>query len=138
MPEEKSDRIRVLEELVSSTKEVRHFTFEPPINQNDLLNPCHPEFGLNAQVWQVLLGDLGILVCHHSRSEIHKVLISTPNFIELYREFEVFKILLATNGVNATEPVLCWLRGLIHAFMAEKPNVVECNVKMTGTSSTRR
>lgn len=131
------DGIKVLEELVSSTKEARHFTFEPPVDRNDLFDPYHPELGLNQPRWQVMLGDLGLLVCHHNRSEVHKLFIASPNFVELYREFEVFKTLLPVNGVRVTEPVLCWLRGLIHAFMAENPRPINCSVVMTGTSSCR-
>jgi hypothetical protein len=132
------ERITVLEELVSSTGEARHFTFEPPVNRDDLFDPYHPELGLNTNLWQVMLGDKGILVCnHHSGKKVDKLFISSQNFIELYREFETLKMILA-NGVKATEPVLCWLRGLIHAFMVENPNPVNCSVVMTGISSTRR
>ena len=129
------ERIKVLEEQVSSTGETRHFTFEPPVDRNDLFDQYHPELGLNVQVWQVMLGDLGILFCLHTRGQVHQLFIASPNFVEMYREFDTLKILLSANGVKATEPVLCWLRGLLHAFMAENPNPVNCSVVMTGTSS---
>ena len=132
-----SDRITVLEELVSSNGMARHFTFEPPEDRNDLFDQYHPELGLNTSRWQVLLGDLGIRICNHHPGKLDKLFIAKPDFTELYREFETLKKILAFSGVNATEPVLCWIRGLIHAFMAENPNPVNCEVVMTGTSSTR-
>jgi len=116
--------VKLLEELVSSTPNgARHFTFET--KDTDVR-------------WQVMLGDLGILVCAHKPGELNKLFIAEPNFVELYREFEALKVILLTNGLSTTEPVLCWIRGLLHAFMAENPNPVNCSVVMTGMSSTRR
>jgi hypothetical protein len=132
------ERITVLEELVSNNGMARHFTFEPPEDRNDLFDPYHPELGLNTSRWQVMLGNLGILICNHHPGKLDKLFIASPNFVELYQEFETLKKILEFNNVKATEPVLCWLRGLLHAFMAENPNPVNCSVVMTGTSSTRR
>ena len=132
------EKIRVLEELVSSTGEARHFTFEPPVDHFELFDNYHPELGLAERSWQVMLGNLGILFCHHYKYQVEKLFIASPNFTELYREFDTLKVLLSANGVTATEPVLCWIRGLLHAFMVENPRLVPCTVVMTGMSSTKR
>lgn len=130
--------IKVLEELVASPKtQTRHFTFELPEDPRALFDNYHPELGLKNRAWHVLLGDLGILFCDNTWT-LQKLLIKRPDFIQLYKEFEILKKLLGANGLEPTEPILCWLRGLLHALIAEKPNVVECNVVMTGTSSNRR
>jgi hypothetical protein len=111
MAEKYAGKITILEELVSTdTSSTRRFTFQPL----DRLE-C---------MWQVMLGDKGLLICNHKPGNLHKLLIAKPNFIELNQEFETLKVLLAANGVNATEPVLCWLRGLIHALVAETQNVI--------------
>jgi len=81
MSDENPGRITVLEELVSSTGEARHFTFEPPENRDDLFDPYHPELGLNTSRWQVMLGDLGILVCNHHLGKLDKLFIASPNFV---------------------------------------------------------
>lgn len=119
MTEEKSERI---EELVSSTGEARSFTFKSK----------------NEQLWQVCLGDLGLVICEHTRDGRHKLLVKEPNFTLMFKEFPSLMQHLKDEGLGLTEPVLCWLRGLIHAFMVENPNPVNCSVVMTGTSSTRR
>jgi hypothetical protein len=122
--------IKVLEGLVASSKtQTRHFIFELPYP---------PELDLKNRAWHVLLGNLGVLFCNNTTGELRKLLIEKPNFIELYKEFEVLKKLLVDNELKPTEPILCWLRGLFHALIAEKPNVIECNVVMTCTSSTYR
>jgi hypothetical protein len=138
MSEKDSTRGTVLEKLVSSTGKARHFTFEPPEDRNDLLDPYHPELGLNVSLWQVMLGDLGVLICNHKSGKINKLLIEKPNFVLIFKEFDSLKKHLENEGINATEPVLYWLRGLIHAFMAENPNPVNFSVVMTGMSSTKR
>jgi hypothetical protein len=132
------EKIKVLEELVSSNGITRHFTFEPPEDRNDLFDPWHPELGLNTSRWQVMLGNLGILFCNHHPGKLDKLFIASPNFAELYREFDTLKVLLSANGVTATEPVLCWIRGLLHAFMVENPRLVPCTVVMTGMSAIKR
>lgn len=130
--------ITVLEELVSSTNSARHFTFEPPENRDDLFDPYHPELGLNVCRWQVLLGDLGLLICEHKTGKLNKLFIACPDFVELFKEFETLKTLIIANGLKLTEPVACWIRGLIHAFMVENPNRVEVTAVMHATSSNRR
>ena len=132
------EKIKVLEELVSSNGMTRHFTFEPPEDRNDLFDPWHPELGLNTSRWQVMLGNLGILFCNHHPGKLDKLLIAEPDFAKLYREFDTLKVLLSANGVKATEPVLCWIRGLLHAFMVENPRLVPCTVVMTGMSAIKR
>jgi hypothetical protein len=138
MADRRSEKVKELEKLVSNNGEVRHFTFEPPIDWRDLFDNYHPELGLAERSWQVMLGDLGILFCYSYKCQVTKLFISKPNFAELYKKFDTLKINLAENEVALTGPVLCWLRGLIHAFMAENPNPVPCSVVMTGMSSTKR
>ena len=130
--------ITVLEESVASPGTyARHFTFELP-ESREPFDGYHPELGPEVSVWQVMLGDLGILFCnHHSdhgEAKLDKLLIVDPNFTELFKEFEILKKLLVANGLRTTEPILCWIRGLIHAFMAENPNVIQCEATLTGTS----
>jgi hypothetical protein len=85
-------------------------------------------------VWQVILGDLGFLVCEHTIKKTNKALFKAPNFTELFKDFEGMKAQMKEQGVEPPEPVICWLRGLIHAFMAENPNVIQCEAVLTGTS----
>jgi hypothetical protein len=138
MVDGKSEKTKELEKLVSNNGDVRHFTFEPSLDWNDLFDNYHPELGLAEKSWQVMLGNLGVLFCHSYKYQVKTLLINQPNFTELYREFDTLKTNLAENEVALTEPVLCWLRGLIHAFMTENPNPVTCSVVMTGTSSNQR
>jgi len=130
--------ITILEELVCSPgRYARHFTFEPS-EIHEPFDGYHPELGPRIDLWQVMLGDKGILFCnHHSDhgvSNLYKLVIEKPSFTELFKEFETLKVLLAANGLKTTEPILCWIRGLIHAFMAENPNMIQCEATLTGTS----
>ena len=132
------DHITILEEMVCSKGlRTRHFTFELPESCEPFYG-YNPELGPEVSVWQVLLGDIGVLFCnHHSdhgQVRLDKLLIVKPNFIELVREFETVKVLLLANGLKTTEPILCWIRGLLHAFMAENPNVIQCSATLTATS----
>jgi hypothetical protein len=115
--------IMTLEELVCSKGlYARHFTFEPPIL---------------ASMWQVMLGDKGLLICKHGEDKLDKLLIENPNFTMLFKDFDYLKTALLSQGIEPSEPILCWLRGLIHAFMAENPNVIQCEATLTGTSGLR-
>lgn len=137
MSDKEQEKIKKLE-AVSSSGYVRHFTFEPPEDRNDFFDQYHPELGLANRSWQVVIGDLGVMFCHHYKRQVDKLFISQPDFTELYREFDILKDNLKKNGVVMTEPVLCWLRGLIHALMAENPRLVPCTVSMTGMSAIKR
>ena len=132
------NRITILEELVCSPgRDARHFTFEPP-ESTEPFDGYHPELGPRIDRWQVILGDKGLLFSNHhaenGEAKLYKMVIEQPNFTELFKEFDTLKVLLGANGLMTTEPILCWIRGLIHAFMAENPNVVQCEATLTGTS----
>ena len=131
--------ITVLEESVASPGTYpRRFEFMPKrMWDNKPIDPYHPELGhhpILVSVWQVILGDLGFLVCEHGHDKLNKALFKSPNFIELFKDFEGMKAQMKEQGVEPPEPVLCWIHGLIHAFMAENPNVIQCAAIMTGTS----
>lgn len=128
-----------LEGLVSTdTTLTRRFTFEPP-GAWEHVSCSGVGFAPSlVSLWLVMLGDRGLLICNHKTNKIDKLFIASPNFALIYKEFGSLKKHLEDEGVEVTEPVLCWLRGLIHAFMAENPNPVNCSVVMTGTSCTAR
>jgi len=134
------DHITIIEELVLSPgTHPRRFEFMPKgMWDYKPIDPHHPELGhhpILVSVWQVILGDLGMLVCEHTINKRNHALFKEPNFTELFKDFEGMKAQMKEQGVEPPEPVICWLRGLIHAFMAENPNLVPCSVVMTGTSS---
>jgi len=132
-------QIKPLERIVASPKtQARHFTFELPGDPNDQLDPDHRELGLNTKGWRVLLGDLGILFCEDTGAVVIRLFVKEPDFTLMFKELPSLARQLKAEGFMLTEPVTCWLRGLLHALIAEKPNVIECNVVMTGTSSTHR
>lgn len=134
--------ITILEELVCSAGSyARHFTFEPP-ESKEPFDGYHPELGPRINFWQVMLGDKGVLFCNHHGDhgdlKIGKLVIEQPNFTMLFKDFDYLKTALLSQGLNPTEPVLCWIRGLIHAFMVENPNRVEVTAVLHATSSNRR
>jgi hypothetical protein len=86
----------------------------------------------------VLLGDLGILFCEDTGAVVIRLFVKEPDFTLMFKELPSLARQLKAEGFMLTEPVTCWLRGLIHAFMAERPHVVPCNVVLTGTSRTNR
>jgi hypothetical protein len=127
LPPDHFNHVTILDELVCSKGvRTRHFTFETP-ESKDPFDPYHPELGPKYCVWQVMLGDKGVLFCNHHADNgvalLNKMLIEQPDFTELFKEFDTLRVLLIANGLNPTEPILCWLRGLLHSFMAENPKL---------------
>jgi hypothetical protein len=129
---------RLEEQVVSRGYYPRWFDFMPRgIYDREFFDPYHPEFGYKpskVSVWQVILGDVGMLVCEHTSEKTNQALFKRPNFTELFKDFEGVKAQMKEQGLEPSEPILCWILGLIHAFMAENPNVIQCEATLTGTS----